>query len=63
MVFSPGEEEKVTGSGLRLEPDFKLVETGEGRTTFTPKIKTLTERHAFWIKFHQTEEQVMPPAP
>jgi len=32
MVFSPGEEEKVTGSGVNLEPDFKLVETGEGRT-------------------------------
>jgi len=26
-----------------------LVETGEGRTTFTPKIKTLAERHAFVV--------------
>ncbi len=31
-VFRPGEEEKITGSGMSLEPDFKLVETGESRT-------------------------------
>jgi hypothetical protein len=31
-VFRPGEEEKITGSGMSLEPDFKLVETGENRT-------------------------------
>ena len=31
-MFSTGEEEKITGSGLNLEPDFKLVETGESRT-------------------------------
>ena len=28
-----------------------LVETGESRTTFTPKIKTLAERYAFAILF------------
>ena len=28
-VFRPSEEEKITGSGMSLEPDFKLVETGE----------------------------------
>ena len=42
-------QEKLTDSDLCLEPDFRLVEMGEGRTTFTPKIKTLAERHAFWV--------------
>jgi site-specific DNA recombinase len=31
-VFSPGGAEKGTGSILGMEPDFKLVETGESRT-------------------------------
>ena len=31
IVFSLGEEEKVTGSSANLELDFGLVETGEAR--------------------------------
>jgi len=34
---------------VKLVPLNFLVETGEGRTTFTPKIKTLAERHAFVV--------------
>lgn len=30
--YNPGEEGKITGSGVSLEPDFKLVETWERRT-------------------------------
>ena len=32
-----------------------MVETGEGRTTFTPKIKTLFKDHAFWVALNYRE--------
>jgi len=34
-----------------------LVETGGWRTTSTPKIKTLAERHVFWVAFNYIENR------
>ena len=31
-IFRSGAKQKETGSGIALEPDYAMVETGEGRT-------------------------------
>jgi hypothetical protein len=51
IIFRPGTKQKETGPGITREPDYAMVETGEGRIPPTHIAKLVQKRKIFAVSF------------